>query len=220
MNQLTLLRALGVFVACALALSASIGVYSDLVRPTTRATDLFSGFPEPAGANAGSASFAALLSFDGDLLASQASAKTATALYHPGVDAASRAEQSKAAQDAVIGALKISPTRPVLWLALGVLKAQSGEPATPVLKASYLTGAVPVEIAFSRVQIVTSTSAAADDEIRLLAQSDIRSALAQRSRFEAPLIAAYVQALPEGKSLLLEATRVTDPTFNATLRRY
>lgn len=63
------------------------------------------------------------------------------------------------------------------------------------------------------------TPAAADEEIRLLAQSDIRLALANRARFEAPLVAAYVRATPEGKSLLLEATQIADPKFSAMLRQ-
>ncbi len=67
---------------------------------------------------------------------------------------------------------------------LGTLKAQSGEPVTPAVKMSYLAGAVPIPVAFSRVQTVTSTAAAADEEIKLLAQSDIRSTLADRSRYE------------------------------------
>jgi len=99
-----------------------------------------------------------------------------------------------------------------------MLKAEMRESATAVLKMSYLTGAVPVEVAFSRLQAVTSSSAAADEEIRLLAQSDIRSA--SRARFEAPLIAVYVQASPEGKSLLLEATQTINPTFHALLKSY
>jgi hypothetical protein len=220
MNQRILLRALGLCLAVGLALGAIIGFYSDLMRPSVQASDLFSGNPEQADVNVSSSGVAALVSFDGDLLASQAAAKAAAALHHPSIDATSRAAQNRTAQDASITVLKVSPIRPALWLALGMLKAQSGEPVTPVLKASYLTGSVPVEVAFSRVQTVTSTSAADDEEIRLLAQSDIRSALANRARFDAPLIATYVQATPQGKSLLLEATQIADPKFNATLRRY
>ncbi|WP_247277332.1 MULTISPECIES: hypothetical protein [unclassified Bradyrhizobium] len=79
---------------------------------------------------------------------------------------------------------------------------------------------MPIDVAFSRVQIVTSSAAATDEEIKLLAQSDIRSALANRSRYEPLLIAAYVQATRQGKSLLLETTKVTDPKFNEIMRRY
>ena len=64
-----------------------------------------------------------------------------------------------------------------------------GEAVTPAVKMSYLTGAVPINVALSRVQTVTSSAAASDEEIKLLAQSDIRSVLAHRSRYEPLLIA-------------------------------
>jgi hypothetical protein len=44
--------------------------------------------------------------------------------------------------------------------------------------------------------------------------------LADRSRFEAPLIAAYVQATTAGKILLMESARALDPKFSGLLRRY
>ncbi|MBR0829878.1 hypothetical protein JQ596_30550 [Bradyrhizobium manausense] len=200
MIRLDWLRALGTALAVALLVYAGLGLYGHLAQSL--------------------AAPLALVSLDGDLLASDAASRAAEVLHRPASDAKGHAEENKAAQDALVTALKVSPIRPALWLALGALKARSGEPATPALKVSYLTGSVPVEVAFSRVQTVTSTSAATDEEIRLFATSDIRAALASRSRFEAPLVAAYVQATPAGKSLMLEATQATDPAFNATLRRY
>ncbi|MBR0715873.1 hypothetical protein [Bradyrhizobium liaoningense] len=196
MIRLDWLRALGAVLAAVLLVYAGLGLFGHLAQSAPLA----------------------LLSLDGDSLASDAATKAAEVLRRP--DAKGRTEDNKAAQDALITTLKISPIRPALWLALGALKARSGEPATSALKMSYLTGSIPAEVAFSRVQTVTSTSAATDEEIRLFATSDIRAALAKRTRFEAPLVAAYVQATPEGKSLLLEATQATDPAFNATLRRY
>ena len=214
------LRALGICIAVLLILYAGVSFYGDLAHQRFRASDVFAGTLEPTDVNAPSGGVVQLLSFDGDLLASDAARKTAWAIHHPATDANGRAAENRSAQDAATAALKVSPIRPALWLALGTLKAETREPATAVLKMSYLTGAVPVEVAFSRLQAVTSTSAASDEEIRLLAQSDIRSALASRARFEAPLVAVYVQASPEGKSLLLEATQTIDPTFHALLKRY
>jgi hypothetical protein len=220
MHQMIRLRALGVCVAIALIVFAGLGFYTDLARPSFHASDVFSGTLQTTATNVSSGSIAQLVSFDGDFLAGHAAVIAAEVLHRPAADAAVRAADNRAAQQALLAALKVSPIRPVLWLILGMLKAQTGEPATPALKMSYLTGSVPVEVAFSRIQTVTSTSAASDEEIRLLAQSDIQSALANRPRFEAPLVALYVQATPDGKSLLLEATQVVDPKFNATLRRY
>ena len=220
MHPTNWLRALGLCVAAMLALYAAVSSYGELALQRFRASDVFTGPLEPADANAPSGGVAQLLSFDGDLLASDAARKTAHGIHHPATDANARAADNRSAHSAVTAALKVSPIRPTLWLALGALKAEMREPATASLKMSYLTGAVPVEVAFSRLQTVTSTSAASDEEIRLLAQSDIRSALASRARFEAPLVAVYVQASPEGKSLLLDTTQTIDPKFNALLKKY
>lgn len=220
MNRMNLLRVIGLSIAVVLLLHAGLGLSGDLARPNFRASDLFLGELPPDKANVAASGILAFFSFDGDLLANYAAAKAADILHHPSADANGRATENRAAQDAVVAALKVSPIRPALWLTLGTLKAQSGEPVTPAVKMSYLAGAVPIPVAFSRVQTVTSSAAAADEEIKLLAQSDIRSALAHRSRYEQLLIAAYVQATPQGKSLLREATQVTDPKFNEILRRY
>ncbi|MEY9986017.1 hypothetical protein ABH995_005354 [Bradyrhizobium yuanmingense] len=214
------LRAIGILTAIALALHAGTTFYGDLVRPNFRARDLFSGEIPPDKAKLAAAGSLASFSWDGDLLANHAAAMAADVLHRPSAEAGGRASENKTAQAAVVAALKVSPIRPALWLTLGTLQAQAGEAVTPAVKMSYLTGSVPIDVAFSRVRTVTSSAAATDEEIKLLAQSDIRSALANRSRYEPLLIAAYVQATPQGKSLLLETTKVTDPRFNEILRRY
>lgn len=220
MNRIVLLRMIGICTSLVLALYAGLAFFSDLVRPEFRAGDLSSAVIPADNANLTTAGLATPFSFDGDLLANFASAKAANVLHHPASDTAKRTEENKAAQDAVISALKLSPIRPALWLTLSTLEAQMGEPTTPALKMSYLTGAVPVDVAFSRIQTVTSSAAAADDEIRLLAHSDIRSALANRARYAPLLIAAYVQATPQGKSFLLESAQMIDPKFKEILLRY
>jgi len=219
-NRIFPLRIIGICTALVLALYAGLAFFSDFVRPDFQAGDLFSGVLPPDNANLTTAGLATLISFDGDLLANHAAAKAANVLHRPASDTAKRTEENKAAQDAIVSALKVSPIRPALWLTLGTLKAQLGEATTPTLKISYLTGAVPMDVAFSRVQTVTSSVAAADEEIRLLAQSDIRAALANRARYAPLLIAAYVQATPQGKSLLMESAQMIDPKFKDILLRY
>jgi hypothetical protein len=214
------LRVIGILTAIVLALHAGMAFFGDLVRPGFRASDLFSGEIPPDKSKLAAAGGLASFSWDGDLLANYAAAKAADVLHRPSSDPGARVSETKAAQAAVVAALKVSPIRPALWLTLGTLQAQAGEAVTPALKMSYLTGSVPIDVALSRVRTVTSSAAASDEEIKLLAQSDIRSALANRSRYEPLLVAAYVQANPQGKSLLLETTKVTDPKFNEILRRY
>jgi hypothetical protein len=222
MNQMTWLRAVGTCMAVVLIAYAGFGFSADLSRPKLRADDLFTGRLQTEAGTTGFAStiLAALFPFDGDSLADHAIAKTAQVLNQPALDPATRAEDNQAAQDAVVAALRISPIRPVLWLTLATLKARTNGTALPALKASYLTGPVSSDVAFMRLQAVTSGSAAADEEIRLLALSDIRTVLSSRSRFEAPLIAAYVQATAAGKTLLMESVQALDPKLSDLLRRY
>ncbi|WP_448041480.1 hypothetical protein [Bradyrhizobium liaoningense] len=215
-----MLRVVGICTAIVLALHAGMTFYGDLIRPNFRASDLFLGEIPPDKAKLAAAGGLASFSWDGDLLANYAAAMAADVLHRPSSEEGGRASEYKAAQAAVVAALKVSPIRPALWLTLGTLQTQAGGVATAAVKMSYLTGSVPLDVAFSRVQTVTSSAAATDDEIKLLAQSDIRSALANRSRYEPLLIAAYVQATAQGKSLLLESTKVADPKFNEILRRY
>jgi hypothetical protein len=201
---------------------AAFSFYADLSRPKLRADDLFTGRLQTEAGTTGFAStiLAALFPFDGDSLADHAIAKTAPVLNQPALDPATRAEDNQAAQGAVVAALRVSPIRPVLWLTLATLKARTNGAVLPALKASYLTGPVSSDVAFMRLQAVTSSSAAADEEMRLLALSDIRTVLSSRSRFEAPLIAAYVQATAAGKTLLMESAQALDPKLSDLLRRY
>lgn len=215
-----LFRVIGILTAIVLALHAGLAFYGDLIRPGFRASDLFSGEIPPDKSELAAAGGLASFSWDGDLLANYAAAKAADVLHRPSSDGDGRISENKAARAAIVAALKVSPIRPALWLTLGTLQAQAGETVTPAVKMSYLTGSVPIDVALSRVRTVTSSAAASDEEIKLLAQSDIRAALANRSRYEPLLISAYVQANPHGKSLLLDTTKVTDPKFYEVLRRY
>lgn len=222
MNQLTWLRATGTCIAVVLIAYAAFSFLADLGRSRLRADDLFTGRFQPEAGTTGFAStiLAALFPFDGDLQSDHAIAKTAQVLNQPALDPSTRADDNQAAQGAVTAALTVSPVRPALWLALATLKARTDAAVLPALKASYLTGPVSSDVAFMRLQAVTSSSAAADEELRLLALSDIRTVLSNRSRFESALIAAYVQATAAGKTLLMESARALDPKFSDLLRRY
>jgi hypothetical protein len=222
MNQMTWLRTVGTCLAVVLIAYAGFRLCADLSRPKLRADDLFTGRLQAEAGTTGFAPaiLAALFPFDGDFLADHAIAKTAQVLNQPALDPSTRAEDNQAAQGAVVAALRVSPIRPVLWMTLATLKARTNGTALPALKASYLTGPVSSDVAFMRLQAVTSSSAASDEEMRLLALSDIRTVLSGRPRFEAPLIAAYVQATPAGKTLLMESVQALDPKFSNMLRRY
>ncbi|WP_247277331.1 MULTISPECIES: hypothetical protein [unclassified Bradyrhizobium] len=131
MNRIILLRVVGICTATALALHAGMAFYGDLIRPNFRASDLFSGEIPPDKAKLAAAGSLASFSWDGDLLANYAAATAADVLHRPSTEAGGRASENKAAQGAVVAALKVSPIRPALWLTLGTLQAQAGEAVTP-----------------------------------------------------------------------------------------
>jgi hypothetical protein len=209
-------RTFGTLTALALATYAAADLAADLVRPAYSIGDVLLNQPAPENKMTSALRVMASISFDGDLLANYAAVEAGEALQRRAGDPS---EQPRTAERAAIKALEVSPIRPALWLALGMLRARISEPVAPALKMSYLTGSLPTEIAFLRIRTATSTSAAAADEIKLLAGSDVRSVLADRHRFERPLIAAYAHASPAGRSLLLDTSQAVDPQFGALLRR-
>jgi hypothetical protein len=213
-------RTVGLVLALVLLVVAGLDQFADFTRAQFRVDDLFSPRPVHASAGAPSAFLSGLVWFDGDYLASYAATLSDAALNRADLDPASRTAANAAAQRALTAALEVSPLRPSTWLALSNLKAREGVATAPTLKLSYLTGSIPSDLAYIRLQLVTSTSAASDEDIGLLAQADIRTLLqTNRARYEAPLIAAYVQATPEGRSLLLSATEKVDPKFSAKLKQ-
>jgi len=213
-------RAVGLGLAAVLLAFAGLHLAVQFTRPQMRARDLYNAGPAHADAAAPSAVLTGLAWFDGDYLASYAAILSDAALNRPAPDPPKRIADNAAAQRALAAALDVSPLRPADWLVLGSLKAQAGAATAAPLKLSYLTGAIPADLAYTRLQLVTSTSAAADEEIGLLAQADIRTLLlTNRARYQAPLVAAYVQATPEGRRLLLSATEMVDPKFSAMLKQ-
>jgi hypothetical protein len=213
-------RAIGLGLAAALLSFASLDLLAEFVRPQVQLRDIYGSRAAQARATRPPAFLTGPLWFDGDYLASYAATLSDAVLNHPVSDPRSRAANNAAAQRALTAALEVSPLRPIAWLALSSLKALEGAATAAPLKLSYLTGSIPADLAYTRLQLVTSTSAASDEEIGQLAQADIRTLLlADRTRYEAPLIAAYVQATPDGRSLLLSATAMVDPNFSAMLKQ-
>ena len=220
MSDIALFRSVMFATGTALAVYAGAMSLAEATRPAFRASDFFSGGTRPVEQERALSATAAQISFNGDVLADYATAKTRQAIETTALSPADRAATNHAAERALISALAVSPIRSTTWLILGTLKGKLGEPTAGALKMSYLTGSVPLDAAFSRVQTLTTTSAVSDEDIRLLAQSDVRSFLTRQPRFDSGIVAIYVQAIPEGKKFLLDATRAIDPKFSALLQHY
>lgn len=212
-GRLLVFRAIGFTVAAVLAVAATFGVTAELTRPAFRAADLYAeGARLPVGFNR----TAGTVSLDGDIRADLAARDAMAALTAaPSVD---RAELNKAAQADVSAVLATSPANALMWTTLGLLRAQAGEPSGPALKASYLTGAVPQDALARRITTVVTSSAVDDEDIRLLAQADIRSILTRYPRLEPTLIGAYRRAGPSGRNFLIDAAQMVDPRFSRLLK--
>ncbi len=218
MTSVVLFRSICFATGVVLAIYAGASSYAETTRPGLRAADFYGNGPRSAPLDNPLTEVAARISLNGEVLADYAAVKAeqATLAAHP----ADQAAANQAAERALVSALTVSPIRSTTWLMLGTLKSKMNQPAAGPLKMSYLTGPVPLDAAFSRIQTVTTTSAATDEDIRLLAQSDVRSFLTRQPRFDSGLVAIYVQATPAGKTFLLDATQAIDPKFSAVLRRY
>lgn len=216
MKKLILLRAVGLALASILGIAAVLDLTAEVTRAPVRSEVLFmdgARLPPELTTTASSASL------DGDHR-SDLAALAALRVLLAQTDTPERIAANKAAQDATISALQVSPVNSLMWLTLGLLRAQLNEPAGQALKVSYLTGALRRDAMLRRVHAVVTTDAVADEEIRLLAQSDIRTILTKYTQLEPGLAAAYRQASPNGKAFVSNATDIIDPRFSRILRQY
>ena len=215
-KRLTLIRVVGVGAAIVLAIAAVLDFTAWLTRPAVQAGALFvDGAVLPTDAD----NTAMTVSLDGEVRSDVAAILAMRALLQaPGTADASGS--NKAAQQATVAALTVSPVNSLMWMTLGLLKAQINQPAGPALKTSYLTGPLPRDALVRRIRAVASSDAVNDEDVRLLGQTDVRTILIKYPRLEPALAATYRQATPDGKAFLLDATQTVDPRFSRLLRQY
>ncbi|MBI5128456.1 MAG: hypothetical protein HZA66_03355 [Rhodopseudomonas palustris] len=215
LNSTVLLRSIGAGLGVALALYACSQAVAEFVRPAFRTADFFTNAkPAPD-----SGALAAALSFDSGILSDSAANKAKLALATAPSDQADRKEVNRDAQSAVRSALSASPVNSALWLMLGLLESSVDQPSAAALKMSYLTGRLPPEAMATRIRALITTPAAVDEEIKILAQSDLRALLSRGPSYETALTTAYRQATPEGRKFLLDTADSINPRFATSLRR-
>lgn len=216
MKRLTLLRCLSLVLAAILGVAAILELTAQFTRPSVSAGVAFlDGARLPAEFVTTSAS----ASLDGDTRADVAALMAQRVLLAP-LPLPNLAAANHAAQEATVAALRVSPVNSLMWLSIGLLKAQLNEPAGPALKVSYLTGTLRRDAILKRVRAVITSDAVSDEEVRLLAQSDIRTILTKYSQLEPALAEAYRRAGANGKAFVLDATGIIDPAFSKILRQY
>ena len=203
-----------------LAAYAVSGIFAERMRPPFRIADFFRDETRPTITEDKWSAKVAFVSIDGGILSDYAALKSRQALATSPDNSASRAAANRQAQDAARWALTASPVNSSMWLILALLKTQMDEPTAASLKMSYFTGPVGQDALALRIRTLATTSAVVDEDIRLLAQTDIRTVLTRYPRLEPSLAATYRQAPPDGKKFLLDATQAADPKFSQLLRQY
>ncbi|WP_420135866.1 hypothetical protein [Rhodopseudomonas sp.] len=162
---------------------------------------------------------AARLTWNGAALADEAAARARRVLDQPSADASALRTDNAEAQAALMDALSVSPLSAEHWLLLALLKRQRGEPAVASLKMSFLTGPIPPVVVLARLRAVATSAAARDEEISLLAQSDIRGLLVPSApAVEQQLRGILRDATPDGRAFLRSAISAVDVGLAAKLQ--
>ena len=203
-----------------LAAYAISGIFAERMRPAFRTADFFRDETRSTITDDKWSAKVAFVSIDGSILSDYAALKSRQSLETSPDNSASRAAANRQAQDAARSALTVSPVNSSMWLILALLKTQMGEPTAASVKMSYFTGPVGPDALALRIRTLATTSAVVDEDIRLLAQTDVRAVFTRYPRLEPSLAATYRQASPDGKKFLLEATQAADPKFSQLLRQY
>lgn len=163
----------------------------------------------------------AIAPFRSDLRADYAVALASQA-FNSGSTAGSRGEETtRAAKEAVRGALEIGPHDSRLWLVLAWLQARGNrvEPlAAESLKMSYLTGPNRADLVPARLGSAISTNYLNDPDLRDLARADVRAILTKLPEQRSTLLNDYARASETGKLFLQDSVKTIDPKFADALR--
>jgi hypothetical protein len=123
--------------------------------------------------------------------------------------------------DTLRPALARAPHDALLWLGLAALEIgrdpNSSAGAEP-LKMAYFTAPNDVRLMAKRLEITTRMSGPIDMQLKQLAEGDVRLMLTRQPDQRAAVVSAYRQASNQGKTLLEDAVRATDPSFLRLLR--
>jgi hypothetical protein len=155
-----------------------------------------------------------LAPFRGDVLSHAVSLDAA-----PLLEGKPAAEAPPALRDRVRHVLAVAPSDSRMWLLLALLQARAdapGDRAEP-LKMSYYTG--PNEVALMPLRLATAARlpSAADEDLRILVQHELRLMAAPERTMRAAMLAAYRDASEAGRQLMDALIEPIDPALRAAL---
>lgn len=123
--------------------------------------------------------------------------------------------------DTLRPALARAPHDALLWLGLAAWetgRAPNSPAGAEPLKMAYFTAPNEARLMAMRLAITTRMSGPIDMQLKQLAEGDVRLMLTRQPDQRAAVVSAYRQASNQGKTLLEDAVRATDPSFLKLLR--
>src|SRR5258708_4587598 len=86
------------------------------------------------------------------------------------------------------------------------------------LKMSYYTGPNEIALIPLRILIATRSDAIADPDLQILVGGEIRTIITRKPESKPLILAAYRDALPEGKRFIESTVAALDPALLAAMR--
>jgi hypothetical protein len=207
--------------AAILGLAATWLLLVELVRPTLSVLPIDGSAAKAGIAPVGTAAIAAWIGLiRGSLWADYAEALA------PNLSGASTGWDSPAmlaalnsARAAAVRAVNLAPHESRAWLLIAAADVfDSRRNVAGPLKMSYYTG--PNELSLIPLRIATTmrSAAIAEPEVQVLAAGEIRTIITRKPDLKRFLIAAYRNALPEGRRFIEGQVNELDPALLTSLR--
>jgi hypothetical protein len=122
------------------------------------------------------------------------------------------------ARTAAVRAVGLAPHDARAWIVIAGADARGlDQDVAGPLKMSYYTGANIVSLIPLRIAIATSTAAITQPELQFLAAAEIRIIITRKPELKPFIVAAYRNALPEGKRFIAREVTDLDPELLGTL---
>jgi hypothetical protein len=207
--------------AAFLGLAATWLLLVELVRPTLSGFPIVGSPAKAAVAPVGAAALAARIGLiRGNLWADYAGALA------PDLSAASTGDDSPVmlatlnrVRAAAVRAVELAPHESRAWLLIAAVDAHdSSRNVAGPLKMSYYTGPNELSLIPLRLAITTRIPAIAEPEVQILAAGEIRTIITRKPELKQFLVAAYRNALPEGKRFIEGQVGELDPALMTSLQ--
>jgi hypothetical protein len=130
-------------------------------------------------------------------------------------------EDMDRSRDALRAALSHTPHDAQLWLALAAIEVgrdSNGAAGSEPLKMAYFLAPNDARLMATRLEIATRMNGPIDMQLKLLAEGEVRLMLTRQPDQRAAVMSAYRRASNQGKVLLENAVRTTDPSVLSWLR--